>query len=464
MNFYTGRDGVRPDGDAPSLVDIGRQEVSARAVTDPEIYALEKTRLWAKSWLLVAHDSEVPNPGDFVTRYMGEDVVIVTRDRTGALEVLLNVCTHRGMPLCRVDMGHTPVFTCPYHGWTFGLDGAFKGLPVANQNMAGSILDRSELGLKRARVETFCGIVFATFDQAAPPLSDWLGDVAWYLKCNYGRTTNGMEVLGPPQRWVIDGNWKLAAEQFVGADAYHVYTLHRSMFELETLGKQSDITTDEAPSGDGVNVSFPEGHSVRCAPSYAIAKRQGQSSLDKLMQSPPPGATPDLVPQMAECLDEGQMRLLADMPPAVGGLFPNVATYCFPVAHPDGGMLGAAHGLHVFVPRGPDRVEWWNWTLVEKDAPQALKDRIAETAPILVGPTGMIEADDGECWPFMQRVAQGAVAAEGVTGTMKYHALVGEKRPEGWPGGGVVSEGFGKDDGQWAFWRRYAQFMEGTTW
>jgi hypothetical protein len=310
-------------------------------------------------------------------------------------------------------------------------------------------------------------MIFATFDENAPTLAEWLGDAAWYLTLNYGRTERGMEVLGPPQRWTIEGNWKLAAEQFVGSDSYHVYTLHRSMFEMEVIGRTADITPQNAPAGDGVNISFPQGHSFRCAENPILAKGgKGSSSRERLLAFPPPGATPETVEEMCARFDADQLRILADMPPAVGGLFPNVATFCFPAAHPDGGLLGAVHGFHVFVPKGPDKVEWWNWILVDKDAPEELKQRIAETAPMMVGPTGMIEADDGECWPFMQRAAQGGIAAQGITGTIKYHALIGEKRPADWPAtaGGVISEGFGKDDGQWAFWKRYGELMEGETW
>jgi phenylpropionate dioxygenase-like ring-hydroxylating dioxygenase large terminal subunit len=451
------------------LVDVERSEVSARVLTDPDIYELERQRLWRKSWLMLGHDSEIPNKGDYMSRYMGDDTVLVTRDGKGQIRVLLNSCTHRGMAVCRSEMGHTSAFVCPYHGWTYGLDGQFRGLPVAHQKMQGDLLTKAELGLKQARVATHCGMIFATFDEKAPSLIEWLGDAAWYLTLMFGRSERGVEVLGPPQRWVIEGNWKLAAEQFVGGDSYHVYTLHRSVFEMELIGKTSEITLDSAPAAMGLDISFPQGHSFRCAPTdfspiFGKERAATMSSREKLLALPPPGMTPQLVEQMFERFDDDQLRVLADMPPTVGGIFPNVGTHNFLWPHPDGGILGAAFGLHSFVPRGPNKVEWWNWQLVEKDAPEELKERISETCNMAVGPSGMLEADDGECWPFMQRAAQGAVAAEGVTGTIKYHVRIGEKRPPNWPGGGLLSEGFTKDDGQWAFWLRYKDFIEGDTW
>src|ERR1700687_2759342 len=77
------------------LIDLKRREVSMRVLWDPELYQLELEGLFTRSWLVLAHESEIPRPGDFVTRYMGEDPVIIARDRRGALNVMLNVCQHR---------------------------------------------------------------------------------------------------------------------------------------------------------------------------------------------------------------------------------------------------------------------------------------------------------------------------------------------------------------------------------
>lgn len=472
MNLPLSKDPLIPGSGASPLVDLSRHEVSARVVTDPAIYKLELEQLWKKSWLLLGHDSEIANPGDYMTRYMGEDMVVVNRDRDGNINVLLNSCPHRGMPVCRADMGRANTFICPYHGWTFAHDGELKVMPVGNQKMEGDLLTKAELGLKRARVDTHCGLIFATFDANAPSLLEWLGDAAWYLTLAYGRTEHGMEVLGPPQRWVIECNWKFAAEQFVGGDAYHILTNHRSIFEMGgVVGESGDISPDDAPGTLGIRVSLPQGHSFFCAPLdfspvFGEERAATMTTHEKLLALPPAGMTPELVERMFARFDDNQLRLLADAPPTVGGLFPNIGTHNFLFPHPDDAMLGAAHGLHAFIPRGPNKMEWWNWQLVEKDAPQELKDRIAETGIMVTGPTGMLEADDAEMWPFMQRAAEGVVASEGVTGTIKYQALIGENRPADWPGpaGRIVSDGFAKDDGQWAFWLRYRDFMEGETW
>src|SRR5581483_4156790 len=85
--------------------------------------------------------------------------------------------------------------------------------------------------LRRARVQTHAGIVFANWDSEAPPLEDYLGDFAWYLDAVYGRSDNGLEVVGAPQRFLIKANWKIPSEQFCGVDGYHAATLHKSLID-----------------------------------------------------------------------------------------------------------------------------------------------------------------------------------------------------------------------------------------
>ncbi|WP_109527496.1 aromatic ring-hydroxylating dioxygenase subunit alpha [Nocardia aurea] len=426
-----------------------------RTLVDPDVYRLELQRLFGRTWSVVGHVTEVPDTGDFVTRYIGEDPVIVVRDRSGDIQVLLNVCQHRGMPVCRSEAGTATQFRCIYHGWVYDEQGKFLGSPVAKQEMHGDILSKSELGLRQAQVGTHAGLIFATLDKQAPPLDEHLGEMGWYLDLFFGISESGLEVVGPPQRFTIRGNWKLAAEQFVGGDGYHALSLHRSQFDLGLLGTTEAITATTAPGMEGLDVSFVHGHAVRC--SYLVTMDTSIPALDRLAILPPAGMTPEMVPALGQHLDADRIRVLAEARPVVGGIFPNTALFRFPFLSSDGELAGVV-GFHTFVPKGPDAVEFWHWSLVERDAPPEFKEKIRRTTVQTVGTSGQIEQDDGECWPAMTRGARGVYAAEQ---TLKYQALQGESKPADWPGGGIVSEGFTKDDGQWYWWQRYFDYLTG---
>jgi len=115
---------------AKELIDMERGYQSRRVFWDEEVYRQELARIFARSWLFLAHECEIPNPGDFVTRYMGQDPVIVARQKDKSVKAFINSCTHRGNKLCFADAGNTQTFSCNYHGWAFGLDGSLVGVPL----------------------------------------------------------------------------------------------------------------------------------------------------------------------------------------------------------------------------------------------------------------------------------------------------------------------------------------------
>ena len=132
------------------LINVHTREVQLRAISDPELYDIEMRKVFGKTWLLLGHESEIPNPGDFITRLMGSDPVLITRQKDGSIRVMLNVCPHRGMRVCTSDAGNAKVHTCIYHGWAFKNDGDFIGAPVAGEKMHGDMLPKEKLGLTQA--------------------------------------------------------------------------------------------------------------------------------------------------------------------------------------------------------------------------------------------------------------------------------------------------------------------------
>ncbi len=111
-------DAVIEDGDA------GVYRANRRIFTDEDIFELEMKHIFEGNWVYLAHETQVPNPGDYFTTYIGRQPVVITRDRGGKLNCLINACSHRGAMLCRRKTDNRTTLTCPFHGWTFRNDGS----------------------------------------------------------------------------------------------------------------------------------------------------------------------------------------------------------------------------------------------------------------------------------------------------------------------------------------------------
>jgi len=177
------------------LITWRRAKVSLRLLSDHEIYKIEMERIFGKTWLLLGHETEVPNSGDFVVRDMGEDQVIVSRDRKGDVHVLLNVCPHRGMRVCMAEVGNASDASLRLSRLGVPPGWQLHGRPIEREQMHGNIFAKEDLGLKKARVQLYGGLIFATWNINGPSLEDFLGDSKFYFDLLFCRTDGGLEVL-----------------------------------------------------------------------------------------------------------------------------------------------------------------------------------------------------------------------------------------------------------------------------
>lgn len=375
-----------------NLVNAREGLVNPRIFVDPEIYRQEQERIFTRTWLYVAHESEIPQSGDFVTRTMGEDGVIVARGADGKVRVFLNACRHRGMPVCREDMGKTSSFMCGYHGWRFSISGELIGVPFF-EGYQGK-LDKESLGLHQAPcVDSYHGLIFANWDPDGETLSDYLGEMRWTLDLLFGRT-EALEVVGPPMRWTVDTNWKLPAANF-GGDGTHLFTTHGFRWDLGLEGKQPGRRA-------GYRMITPNGHT---------ASLSGFLDGDLCLALPK-----ELRPEMESRLTREQLEMMKSLLIIVGNVFPNMSFLNSGQHTP--GEWGGAEGeavsfltLRQWQPRGPDRMEVWSWCFVDKNASAQWKEASRQCYLRIFGMAGVFEQDDMENWVEISRALRGPVAS-----------------------------------------------------
>ena len=397
------------NGNLNKLVQVDKGIISSRIFNDPEINRLEMERIFTRSWLYVAHESEIPKAGDFVTRYMGEDPVIVWRGQDGRVRVFLNVCRHRGMRVCGQDAGKAAQFRCSYHGWTYSNVGDLITVPFY-EGYHGE-LDMSSLGLCQApRVESYHGLIFAHWEPKGQSLDHYLGEMKWVLDILFGRTAE-MEVVGAPMRWEADANWKLGAANFSG-DGVHLFTTH---------GFRSALGLEDKMRGERT--------------SYRMVTENGHaSSLTGFKGRLAMGLPEELRPEMERRLTKEQLKFLDPLLIAVGNVFPNMS-FLNSGQHTSEEWGGADAGkevvsfltLRLWQPKGPDKMEIWSWCFVDKNTSSQWKEASKESYLRVFGAGGMFEQDDMENWGEITQGLKGPMAKRLM---LQYKMGVGRPRKE----------------------------------
>ena len=205
--------------------------------TDPEILRREQERIFRTAWQYVGHLGELPTPGTFATARAGRTPIVLTRARDGELRAFLNVCRHRGFPVAQ-GSGRRETIQCPYHAWTYGLDGSLRAAPRSEEI---DDFPREELGLCRVAVDTWGPFVFVNTSREPEPLAAALGSMPAQV------AELGLDVgsLVFHSRWEaeLEANWKIVCENFL--ECYHCQVAHPQLAEmLDTSADAYLLSTD----------------------------------------------------------------------------------------------------------------------------------------------------------------------------------------------------------------------------
>ena len=398
-----------------SLVNTEKGLISREIFVSDELYQQELEQVFARTWLFIGHTSQVPNPNDFWVSRMGEESVVLTRDRQGQVHVLLNSCRHRGMKVVRYDRGNAPVFSCPYHGWSYSTDGSLVSVPgelIGVPHFASSYhgeLKKEDWGLIPVpKMHIYKGSVWACWDKDAPEWDEYMGDMKIYLDMLLEGTNGdpeGRVAIPGVHKWVAPHDWKFGVENFIG-DTYHGMTTHRSAIISGTgpkgVGGGKDYLSSANPvlTERYISLSFPQGHGVLASlapedwgrddtmviddnPNPVVDQYFKQAYAERVAPQWRHGsqypARPSRARSSRTCPSAVAVAVLSPSPSGIRRVR-------------DGARLGVG-------------------TWIDKDVPQSMRSLWRDESIIGSGPVGRIEKDDAENWVYATDASKGPHSA-----------------------------------------------------
>ncbi len=424
------------------LIDFKTGRQKRVIYSDPDIYEQELEKIFARSWLFVAHVCQIKEPGDFIRTFMGEDEVLVVRQKDGGVKAFLNSCTHRGNRLCKADHGNKKTFVCNYHGWGFGTDGALNGVPLEKEAYYNK-LDKGKFGLiEVAQIKNYKGLIFATFDEEAPSLEEYLGEMKWYLDSWLDAMPEGTELIGTAMKVELPVNWKLPVEN-VSGDGYHLGWAHAgAMTVTSSLTVGGLEVGNTGTDNDGaVSVAGLNGHTV-------LAALDGQSGY---------GFYPDPTIPLQYLKDNRETvigRLGKYRGEHLWGSQINLTIF------PNLQMLPGLNWFRIYHPKGPGKFEMWTWAMVDKEMSDELKQMILDNVSRTFGPAGLFDNDDGDNLQAITEQSRGWRTRQMDVYTNM--AIGGEQTRDEMPG--VVSDGLVCEQNQRYVYRRWLEMMNADSW
>ncbi|MFZ1219629.1 MAG: aromatic ring-hydroxylating dioxygenase subunit alpha [Chthoniobacterales bacterium] len=212
----------------------GAKSLPQRYFVSPELFEEELEKIFARHWVLVGHQSEVAKAGDYFVRDVADESIIIVRDKSEEVRAFYNVCRHRGTRLCEEEHGHGAAIQCPYHAWTYGLDGRLIGAPHMDEVKG---FKREQYSLRTVNIGLWEGFIFVHLGHKPVPLEKWFAPL--HLKF----ADWNLPQLRPAKRVVYDvkANWKLMFENY--AECYHCPGVHPMLSKVSPYDSaENDLT------------------------------------------------------------------------------------------------------------------------------------------------------------------------------------------------------------------------------
>ncbi len=236
MNHETGAGADRQATGSAGM----RPTLPARDYYDEQIFDLDRERIFFRNWFCVGREEQVAAPGDFMVRDLLDESILIARDDSGALRAFYNVCRHRGTRLCEGEGSTGKALTCPYHAWTYSLDGRLIGTPNVPESAG---LDRARHGLHAVALESWEGFIFVNLAPEPRPLRRQLGEWPGYE--HYG-----LQSLRVAHRFAYEvaANWKIIHENY--NECLHCPKVHPELVKVIPIYRRGTMVESDGIWGN----------------------------------------------------------------------------------------------------------------------------------------------------------------------------------------------------------------------
>ena len=360
----------------------GTFRVHRSALTSPDVLRLERERIFDRSWLYVGHESEVPDPGDYVRRTVSGRPLFLVHGRDGKKRVFINSCLHRGALVCRQDSGNTSSFVCFYHGWAYDDCGKLISIPDPAGYPDG--FREAQGGLREpTHADSYRGMHFVNFGSNVPPLTEFLGEARELidLTMDSAEILGGWKVIRGTAKYDIRANWKLLLENSV--DNYHFHTVHKTFtdYMAEERKRQGVGRPKINNINDSHGMVFKGGH-------VAMQTRAEGRTLaypSPLWDSASIAEVTRLRDELARRYGEARGHSMADNSRFLI-VFPNLAFH----------DTQSGFKLRQWWPVAPDLMQVSQWELVPRNESESLSQHRLQGGVAFQGPGGFGTPDDIE--------------------------------------------------------------------